>query len=177
MTIRLSTSRLILREWGDEDLAPFAELNADPKVMEHFPARLSRQDSDAFAAAIRAKWARHGFGLWAVVRKDTNKFIGFVGWNMPSFSSHFTPCVEIGWRLAYRHWGQGFASEAALACLDWGKLRFKTLPMVSFTLPANQRSRRLMEKIGLVYDQDFIHPRLKDDPHCGPHVLYRYPQP
>ena len=175
MAFHLSTSRLILREWRDADLAPFAQLNADPEVMEHFPKTLSRQESDGFAAAIKARMARHGFGLWAVERQDTGDFIGYVGFNQPSFQADFEPCVEIGWRLARTHWGQGFASEAAQACLDWGATRFKTLPIVSFTIPANRRSQRVMETIGLRYERDFIHPNLRLDPRMGPHVLYRWP--
>ena len=109
----LETPRLVLRGWRESDLAPFAALNDDPAVMEHFPSRLTRAESDAMVARIGDHFARHGFGLWAVEAPGSADFLGFVGLSIPRFESHFTPCVEIGWRLAREHWGRGYAPEAA----------------------------------------------------------------
>ena len=106
----LQTSRLLLRRWTDEDLPAFAALNADPQVMEHFPKQLDRSESDVVAARIRAHFDERGFGLWAVSVLGGAPFIGFVGLNVPAFQAPFTPCVEIGWRLAREHWGHAYAS-------------------------------------------------------------------
>jgi RimJ/RimL family protein N-acetyltransferase len=116
----IETRRLRLRAWAERDLAPFAALNADPRVMEFFLKPLDRAESDALAGRIRDHFARHGFGVWAVEAPGVADFIGFVGLSVPSFPAHFTPCVEIGWRLAHRHWGRGYATEAARAALAFG---------------------------------------------------------
>ena len=171
----LVTERLILRAWRDSDLAPFARLNDDPVVMEFMSRRLTRDESDAFAARIRADMDARGWGLWAVEIKDGAPFAGYVGLSVPGFDAHFTPCVEVGWRLARAHWGQGYAGEAAAACLRFG---FETLilqQIVSFTASVNQRSIRVMEKIGMTRDRagDFEHPRLAPGNPLRPHVLYR----
>ena len=158
----LRTPRLILRPWRDEDVAPFAAMNADPAVMEFFPRPLDRAESEGAVARTRDHFARHGFGLWAVEVPDVADFIGFVGLAVPRFEAHFTPCVEIGWRLACEHWGRGYATEAARAVLDFG-FRERTLEeIVSFTIPANLRSRAVMEKIGMTRSpgDDFDHPAL-----------------
>src|SRR5271166_4752754 len=118
-TLTLRTSRLLLRDWRDADLPPFAALNADSRVMEFFPRPLDRTESDAMAARIRSQFELSGFGLWAVEVPGVAPFIGFVGLSAPSFEAHFTPCVEIGWRLAREYWGRGFATEAARAALDF----------------------------------------------------------
>jgi RimJ/RimL family protein N-acetyltransferase len=117
---RIETPRLLLREWTDADLEPYAAMNADPAVMEHFPALLSRAESDAQAGRIRAQAEERGFGLYAVELPGRAPFIGFVGLMAPTFEAHFTPCVEIGWRLARAHWGLGYASEGARAALRFG---------------------------------------------------------
>src|SRR3954453_22258624 len=134
---RLSTARLLLRPWRDEDLAPFAAMNSDPRVMEFFPKPLDRAESEAMAERIRGHFARHGFGLWAVEVPGVSAFIGFVGLSVPTFEAHFTPCVEIGWRLAAEHWGRGYATEAAGAVLEFGFRRLGLAEIVSFTVPAN----------------------------------------
>lgn len=174
----LNTARLTLRDWRDEDLAPFAALNADPRVMEYFPAPLSRAESDALASRIRAH-LRSGLGLWAVERNDTREFCGYVGLARPSFEAHFTPCTEIGWRLAYAHQGQGFATEAALACIRHAFENSALDEIVSFTATINRPSRRVMEKIGMLRDprEDFDHPRVADGSPLRRHVLYRLPAP
>ena len=169
------TPRLVLRAWRDDDLAPFAALNADPAVMRHLPAPLGRAESDALAARIRAGIAERGFGLWAVEVPGVAAFAGFVGLSVPRFEAAFTPCVEVGWRLARAHWGRGYATEAAAAALD---LAFGPLGLgevVSFTAPANRASRAVMARLGMRRDpaDDFEHPMLPAGHPLRPHVLYR----
>ncbi len=137
----LRTERLLLRGWRDDDLEPFAALNADPRVMEHFPGLLSRRESYTFAhERIEPHFAERGFGLWAVEVPGVAPFIGFVGLQAPLFEAHFTPCVEIGWRLAVTHWGRGYATEAAGAAVGFGFDEAGLDEIVSFTVPANVRS-------------------------------------
>jgi RimJ/RimL family protein N-acetyltransferase len=171
----LRTDRLRLRRWLAADHEPFAALNADPRVMEHFPALLSREESDARIARIEAHFKQHGFGLWAVEVPTITAFAGFVGISVPTFEAHFTPCLEIGWRLAAEHWGRGYATEAARAVLALGFETLGAREIVSFTVPENLRSRRVMEKIGMVHnpDDDFDHPALPDGHRLRRHVLYR----
>ena len=172
----VETRRLLLREWAEGDRAPFAALNADPEVMRHFPSTLTAAESDALVERIRTGWQDRGYGLWAVEVLATGDFIGFVGLSSPSWEMPFTPCVEVGWRLARHSWGQGYAPEAALAALAWG-FEHVALPgdeVVSFTTTANANSRRVMEKIGLHHDpaDDFDHPLLAGW-YGQRHVLYR----
>lgn len=171
----ITTARLRLRPWRDGDVPAFAALNADPRVMEHFPGTLGRAESDALAARIRDHFAAHGFGLWAVEVPGHADFIGFVGLSVPRFEAPFTPCVEIGWRLAAEHWGRGYATEAASAVADhaFGPLALREI--VSFTVPANVRSRRVMERIGMRHSSadDFEHPGLAPGHPLRPHLLYR----
>jgi RimJ/RimL family protein N-acetyltransferase len=171
----LETDRLVLRGWRAADRAPFAALNADPMVMEHFPSTLSRAESDALVARIESHFARHGFGLWAVEAPGAADFVGFVGLSTPRFEASFTPCVEVGWRLAREHWGRGYAPEAARAALGFGFERAGLDEILSFTVPANAKSRRVMEKIGMRRDpaDDFDHPALPAGHPLERHVLYR----
>lgn len=176
MNLEMKTRRLLLRPWRPEDREPFAELNADPVVREHFPSLLSREESDALAARIEAEFALRAFGLWAVEIPGTAPFAGYVGLSVPSFEARFTPCVEIGWRLARRFWGHGYATEGARAALDFGFERLGLPEIVSFTVPANIRSIRVMKKIGMTFSGEFDHPALKAGHHLRRHVLYRrYP--
>jgi RimJ/RimL family protein N-acetyltransferase len=159
----LGTTRLRLRLWRDEDLAAFAALNSDPRVMEYMPKVLGRAESDASAERINEHFVRYGFGLWAVEVIGIADFIGFTGLSVPRFEAHFTPCVEIAWRLAHDHWGFGYATEAARAARDYGFRHLELEQIVSFTVPANQRSRKVMEHIGMTHspdapDDDFRHP-------------------
>lgn len=175
----LVTARLRLRRWLPSDRIPFAALNADPRVMEHFAAALSRDESDTLASAIVDDFAQRGFGLWAVEIPDVAPFVGYVGLAVPSFQAHFTPCVEIGWRLAFPYWGRGYATEGARAALAFG---FQTLALpeiVSFTTSGNHRSRGVMERIGMRLDpaDDFDHPGLSSTPALRRHVLYRMANP
>lgn len=172
----MRTARLVLRDWRDDDLDAFAALNADPKVMEHYPAALTRAESDAMAARIRARIREQdGWGLWAVEVPGESPFVGFVGLQHVPFEAHFTPAVEVGWRIAHAYWGRGYAPEAALASLDYGFGRLGLAEIISMTVPANVRSSRVMEKIGMKRDpsEDFDHPRLPEGHALRRHVLYR----
>jgi RimJ/RimL family protein N-acetyltransferase len=171
----LRTPRLLLRGWRASDRPPFAALNADPRVMEHFPAPLDRQESDEFADRVEQGFAVHGFGLWAVEVPGEQDFIGFVGLAVPRFQAHFTPCVEVGWRLAAEAWGQGYASEAAAAALRYGFEDAGLEEIVSFTSPLNTRSVAVMRRIGMHRDpaEDFQHPALEPGSRLSRHVLYR----
>jgi RimJ/RimL family protein N-acetyltransferase len=175
----LTTERLLLRRWRDTDRAPFAALNADPRVMEFFPSCLDRAESDASADRIEAHFARHGFGLWAVELPGVAPFIGFIGLSIPRFQSHFTPCVEIGYRLACEYWGKGYASEGGKRVLDHGFNQLQLTEIVSFTPRVNLRSCAVMERIGLQRDLsgDFEHPALPENHWLRPHVLYRITTP
>ena len=150
-------------------------MNADPRVMEHFPAALSRVESDALAARIDEHFAGHGFGLWAVEIPGVAPFAGFVGLSVPGFQAHFTPCVEVGWRLAADHWGGGYATEGARAALAFGFDALELDEIVSFTTAGNLPSRRVMHRIGMRHDtgDDFDHPALPDGHPLRRHVLYR----
>jgi RimJ/RimL family protein N-acetyltransferase len=171
----LRTARLVLRRWRPEDREPFAFLNGDPLVMLHFPATLTRKESDALAGRIEWHFGHYGFGLWAVEIPSVTPFAGFIGLSVPSFEAHFTPCVEVGWRLMKRHWGMGYATEGARAALQFGFERLGLEQIVSFTVPANVPSRRVMERIGMSYSEvdDFDHPLLMEGHPRRRHVLYR----
>jgi RimJ/RimL family protein N-acetyltransferase len=169
----LETPRLILRRWQESDSEPFYRINSDSRVMEFFPACLTREESDALIATAQTHFEMHGFGPFAAELRDGGNLAGFVGLMVPQFEAHFTPCVEIGWRLAAEYWNQGLATEAATAVL---RLAFEELGLrevVSFTVPANRRSRRVMEKLGMAYSGEFDHPRLAEGHPLRQHVLYR----
>jgi RimJ/RimL family protein N-acetyltransferase len=174
----LRTERLLLRQWRDDDLEPFAALNADAETMRYFPAPLTRAQSDAFAAYNRGRIAERGWGLWAVEVVGAAPFVGFVGLNEPRFEAHFTPAVEVGWRLARTHWGRGYATEAGRAAIAFAFAELGLEEIVSFTTEPNERSRRVMERLGMTHDpaDDFDHPLLPDWP-LRRHVLYRLRRP
>lgn len=169
------TERLHLRRWKESDKEPFAALNADPVVMEFFPNTLSREESDAFVQRIEERFEKWGFGPWAVELKETGQFIGYVGLAIPQFEAPFMPAVEIGWRLAKEYWGKGYATEAANACLDVAFNQLGLKEIISFTVPANIPSRKVMERLGMTHNpaDDFAHPRLPADHPLSKHVLYR----
>jgi RimJ/RimL family protein N-acetyltransferase len=171
----LSTPRLILRPWKDSDCALFAGINSDPRVMEHFPKCLDRSESDAMVRRIRDTFDNVGYGLWAVEVPGIAEFIGFVGLNAPRFEAFFTPNLEVGWRLSFDHWGKGFATEAAHAALQFGFDVLKREEIVSYTVPANSRSRRVMERLGMTHKREevFEHPFLPEGHALRLHVLYR----
>ncbi len=174
MTVALRTPRLLLRDWRDDDLEPFARMADDPEVMR-FLWPLDRARSDAMAQTIRAHHAEHGFGQWAVELPGDAPFIGFIGLNWVSHQTHFTPAVELGWRLASAHWGHGYATEGAAAALEAGFTRFGLTEIVAYTVPANVRSQRVMQRLGMTHDpaDDFDHPRAPADHPLSRHVLYR----
>jgi ribosomal-protein-alanine N-acetyltransferase len=173
--MRIETDRLLLRRWTEEDRAPFFRLNSDARVMEFMPNRLSRLESDLLVDQIEDHFRKHSFGLYALELREDHSFIGFLGLAIPAFTAHFTPCVEIGWRLSANHWGRGLATEGARAVVRRGFEVVRLDALVSFTVPANIRSRRVMEKIGMTHNaaEDFDHPNLPEGHPLRHHVLYR----
>jgi len=171
----LETPRLLLRQWQASDIESFAAMNGDPRVMEFFPALMKADQSREMVKNIEAHFQRNGFGLWAAELRQTGEFIGFVGLSRPTFEAHFTPCVEIGWRLAHAFWGQGYAPEAAQEVIRAGFEQLNLAEIVSFTATINTRSIRVMEKIGMHSQpsETFAHPRLADGHPLQMHVLYR----
>jgi RimJ/RimL family protein N-acetyltransferase len=171
--IELETQRLRLRQWRTDDREPFAAPNADLKVMEFFPSPLSRAQSDAMADRCQLLIEERGWGFWAVEGKETEEFIGFVGLHTPVAELPFSPCVEVGWRLAFAHWGKRFASEAAARALHFG---FQTLALgeiVSFTTLQNLRSCAVMERLGMQLSGTFEHPLVAQSTGLRQHWLYR----
>jgi RimJ/RimL family protein N-acetyltransferase len=171
----IPTGRLVLRHWRDSDRRPFQALNADPRVMEFMPGLLSPQASDESIARIEKHLDRHGFGLFAAELVEEKEFIGYIGLAIPSFDAPFMPAVEIGWRLAHEYWGRGLSTEGARAVVQHAFEALSLSSLVSFTVPRNLRSRRVMEKIGMVHDpkDDFEHPSLPAGHPLRSHVLYR----
>jgi RimJ/RimL family protein N-acetyltransferase len=175
MTEWLETERLILRQWRDSDRQPFRELNADSRVMEFMPGLLASEASDEMMDRIQQSFLLYGFGLFAAELRVDQSFLGFIGLSVPGFDAPFMPAVEVGWRIAARHWGSGFATEGAREVLRFAYESAGLDSVVSFTVPGNIRSRRVMEKLGMTYDQadDFDHPRLPAGHALRRHVLYR----
>ncbi|MFY9268602.1 MAG: GNAT family N-acetyltransferase [Candidatus Manganitrophaceae bacterium] len=172
--IEFDTDRLRFRQWCAADREPFAALNADPKVMEFYPAPLGRAESDAMASRCETLIAERGWGFWAVEIKNTHGFIGFVGLHIPAPELPFSPCVEVGWRLAAKHWGKGFATEAARGALHIGFERLGLAEIVSFTSAINLRSRAVMLKLGMrETEETFEHPNVPVSSVLRQHCLYR----
>lgn len=171
----LRTDRLRLRRWCAQDREPFAALNTDASVMEFYPATLSQDESNAFVERIEDHFHKNDFGLWAVELMLSSEFVGYVGLWPATFEAHFTPAIEVGWRLAHRFWGAGLAPEAAHAAVADGFDRLGLDEIVSFTAEINLRSRRVMEKLGMTRDasDDFEHPSVPANNALRPHVLYR----
>lgn len=173
----LETDRLILRNWQDSDLPVFVRMNSDPRVMEFFPSLPTREASDMLANDMKLALNTSGIGLFAVEVKNGAPFIGFIGLAIPKFTAHFTPCVEIGWRLAFPHWGKGYATEGAKAVLKHGFDVLKLPEIVSFTAAINMRSQAVMQKIGMTHntadDFDHPHPSMPEGHPLKHHVLYR----
>ncbi|SFT15330.1 GNAT family N-acetyltransferase [Paenibacillus sp. BC26] len=170
--IYLETARLRLRDWEEADLAPFAEMNADEEVMRYFPKPLSADETKVFYNNIVSEFAECGFGLYAVEVKETNRFIGFIGFHHATFESDFTPCIEIGWRLKKEAWGKGYATEGAAACLDYGFNGLGFSDVYSFTADMNKPSSQVMVKIGMNFMKHFNHPRVEAGSPLCKHVLY-----
>jgi len=172
------TERLVLRPWRDTDADAVHALNADPVVMEHFPNPFSRDESNTSIARMRAGWMTRGWGFWIVeLSAEGGRFGGILGLSVPSFTAPFTPCVEIGWRLARDAWGKGYATEGAREALRFGFEELGLSEIVSFTVPANVRSRAVMERLGMTLSGEFDHPSLAEGHRLRRHVLYRLPRP
>ena len=171
----LTTPRLVLRRFGDADREPFARMNADPGVMRHFPATLDRDGERCARGPDRVRFRDGRYGLWAVERAEDGRFLGFTGLARPSFEAVFTPCVEIGWRFAADAWGHGYATEAAAAAMEYGFETAGLDEILSWTVPLNTPSRRVMERLGMHRDpaDDFDHPRFPEGHPLRAHVLYR----
>lgn len=169
----IRTGRLGLRTWSESDMKPFARMNADPVVMEHFPKLLSKKESREAAYRFYHHIQQRGYGFYAVDRLDTGEFIGFVGMQYVDFRAEFTPCTEIGWRLVPAAWGRGYATEAARACLQQAFTRLDLPAVWSFTPHTNRLSERVMQRIGLRRVGSFQHPGLADEHPLQPLLLYR----
>ena len=175
MSTIIETARLILRTWKNEDAHAYYHINQETKVTEFLLGPLTMEQVNNFIFAANNHQEKHGYTLWAVELKETGQLIGFIGLNYTDWKSPFTPAVEVGWRLGFQYWGKGYATEGAQAALDYGFKRCSLKEIVSFTVPANLRSIRVMEKIGLKRDVngDFAHPKLPADHHLSHHILYR----
>jgi RimJ/RimL family protein N-acetyltransferase len=174
MIVEVDTARLRLRQWRESDREPFAALNADPAVMEFFLSPLSRESSDASIDAWQSQLDSRGWSNWALELKASGELLGFTGLSIPRRVLPFSPCVEVGWRLARKHWGQGYATEAARAALEVGFARLDLREIVSFTTVGNVRSRAVMERIGMRdARQDFEYPGFPEGHPLRRHCLYR----
>ncbi len=172
--IEFDTERLRLRQWRAADREPFAALNADPKVMEFFPSILTHTESDNLARRCESLIAERGWGFWAVELKETHEFVGFVGLHVPTYELPFTPCVEVGWRLALQYWGKGLASEAARGALRVGFESLGLTEIVSFAAAGNLRSRAVMARLGMQdAAETFEHPSIPVGNVLREHCLYR----
>ncbi|TBL75710.1 GNAT family N-acetyltransferase [Paenibacillus thalictri] len=170
--IYVETPRLRLRDWMETDVEPFIRLNQDEDVMRYFPKRLTAEETETFYRSILSEFDECGFGLYAAEVKETQQFIGFIGFHRATFESDFTPCTEIGWRLRKEAWGQGYATEGAAACLRYGLDTLGFDEVYSFTAVVNRPSERVMMKVGMSFVKTFDHPRVEKDSPLSRHVLY-----
>lgn len=176
--IELSTERLRLRQWQASDTETFAQMSSDPRVMEYLLGPVDAAASLALQERIADLITERGWGFWALELKETQQFIGFTGLHIPIPGLPFSPCVEIGWRLAFDYWGQGYAGEAARAALDFGFNALQLDEIVSFTALPNLRSQSLMQKLGMQRDpQTFMHPQVAEGHPLQEHCLYRLSKP
>lgn len=171
----IETPRLRLRTWRETDREPFAKLNADPRVMEFLGGPISRAESDGSIARIEEHFRQHGFGRFALEARENNDFVGAAGPAVMTFEHSFRPSIELGWRLAFEYWGKGLATEAVKAVLAYCGATLRLEEVVAFTVPANCRSRRVMDKCAMTHDfaADFDHPNLPQGHPLRRHVLYR----
>ncbi|MFZ1673831.1 MAG: GNAT family N-acetyltransferase [Nitrospira sp.] len=174
---KLHTPRLTLRQWQTSDLEPFALMSSDADVMRYYPAPWSREQSDAFAQRVLRLIDELGWGFWAVEERVSGRFIGFVGLHVPSDKLPFSPCVEVGWRLAKPYWGLGYATEAAQSAIAFGFQQLHLKELVAFTAIANLKSRAVLERLGMRLDCEFDHPQLPVESWLRRHVLYRLHSP
>ncbi len=175
MSIIIETERLFLRTWEEKDIEPFYSMNQDPKVIEYLAGPMDIEQVEDFIQKMKIQQQKRNYSLWAVELKSSGEFIGFIGLNYTDWEAHFTPAVEVGWRLDSKYWGNGYAPEGAKACLDYGFNKIGLGEIISFTVPENTNSLRVMDKIGLKRDikDDFIHPKLPKESRLSQHVLYR----
>ena len=172
--IELKTERLLLRQWRSEDYTAFSKMNEEPDVMEFYPATLTQKESDAMADKIKNLIEKNGWGFWAVELIDESQFIGFVGLYEPAYILPVTPCVEIGWRLDKNYWGKGYATEAAMAALNFGFSELDLKEIFSFTSINNFKSRAVMERLNMYNtNQNFEHPIIPENNPLREHVLYK----
>ena len=169
----LTTARLTLRQWREEDLAPLAAMHADPVTMEFLSRCLNQAESEALARSLQGELAARGWGVWAVEPRARGEFLGLVGLAAPAFEAHFTPCTEVLWRLARGHWGCGYATEAARECLRFAFATLALPEVVAFAALGNVRSQAVMQRLGMRPDGTFEHPRLPPGHRLRSHVLYR----
>ncbi len=171
----IETKRLILRDYKEDDILILAQINADDQVLQFNPRTCDLVETQDFIVLQNESIIQNKFGFFAVEEKATKEFIGFVGINNVNFVAHFTPAIEIGWRLAFDKWNQGFATEAALAVLDYGFNKINLKEIVAFTAKNNKKSEKIMQKIGMKKDEkgDFLHPKIQADHFLAPHILYR----
>lgn len=175
---RYETSRLILRDWRDEDIPQFAQMNADPLVMEFFEKTFSLEETQQSVQRMRDCAKNYGYTFWAAEQKSDGQFIGCIGIFMSTYESPFTPGVEIGWRLDSPYWGQGYATEGARKALEIGFEKFALQEICAITVPVNRPSRRVMEKLGMSHNpqENFRHPKIPIEHRFSEHVLYRLPK-
>lgn len=175
MTSIIETPRLLLRTWEQEDAGPYFQINQDSKVIEHLKGPLTIEEVSSFITGANEQQQKRGYTLWATELKETEELIGFIGLNYDEWQSHFTPSVEIAWRLGSQFWGKGYATEGARAALEYGFKKCNLKEIFSFTVPANTRSSHVMEKIGLKRDPtgDFAHPEIDPSHRLSHHILYR----
>lgn len=170
--IYIETERLLLRDWKETDKPEFSLINGNPHVMRYFPGCLTPEESDRFVARIVAELKACGHGLFAVEIKDTGEFIGYVGLHAFDFDAPFSPGWEIGWRLSDRHWHKGYATEAAVACIDYARGGGLIRRLYSFTAVVNRPSENVMKRIGMTYAGRFGHPALPCGHPLREHLLY-----
>lgn len=173
--VTIHTERLVLRQWREQDREPFVELNADPRVMEFFPRTWTREESEASFQSSRNHIEKYGWGKWAACLRETDEFVGRIGLEEVDFQAHFSPNVELGYRIAYKYWGKGYATEGARAALEYGFQGLQLEEIVAFTPVQNVRSQLVLERIGMHRnpEEDFDHPKLPKGHRLSRHVLYR----
>lgn len=171
--VYIETPRLLLSDWKETDFAPFAEMNGNPAVMEFFLHPLSAEESRSLFDVVREEFLRYGYGVYAVERKSDGAFVGFAGFHHFSFDVDFAPGVEILWRLRQEYWGQGYATEAAKACLSYAKENLPFSTFWAFTSLPNKRSQRVMQKMGMKFEKNFMHPSVPDGHPLKEHLLYK----
>lgn len=171
--IYIETERLLLRDWKEDDIVPFTEMNRDPQVMRYFLKPLTEEESLDFYHQIQEEFVRYGYGPYAAERKDNGEFVGYIGFHNFTFDVDFAPGVEILWRLRHEEWNKGYATEAAKACLLYAKEHLPFQIVWSFTSFPNKSSERVMQKIGMTKEKTFPHPVVPNGHPLKQHVLYK----